>query len=725
MNYLFRLPEEEPEPIKISNSNHISGVKNGDHNRVDMGIDNFARQSRHSLSHLVGSSSGLAGVDPRDLIHQMTSHDSTSANSTRDSTALHHNQHQQHNHHMAYTSHPQNGTALRSAKVDGNVVTVVEPSTPSPAPHQIRMNLNHKDVTRSMVHLNPGNTHFGRSSAPPQVFDNNSSSHLFGTNSAVLRQQTASSLQQRAAELRGLQKQADASPAHTPIPSFANAPSIIQRPPTVSPHPQQDQVMETQHELRPFIWSANTVSSSQTNFSSNLNSPSRALAIFGVSQLPVSEIRSTCEAFGSLLYFRSEFSSYKNVIFIAYHDIRSALHASNELKTYLQRIASSSLNEFDAIKCIDALKVTNSVCLTASSQHDESALLFSNVPYGIDKETVGQLTSSFGAVRSIYQHTSEQEATSGACYVVCFYDIQDANQCILEIQSTMPWGSMVKIRPQERVDSERKRSQDFLSLLSNWRMNSRSPAPSAQNNIPNNIAAARRISAASSPTTSAASSAKFSTDENTGKVQTPPTISTTESTTPPISFIPPTPQLVVGPDGQYSYVIVQPQGFQAPPPAAQYIQPGILPPAPMPAPQYVFDGQNYWLQHPPPPVREHTIPNAHSHVQTFHQMPNASVPISYPVMPVYPVANPGGNIHTDSSLSSGGSHNHSYAANVPNAAVAEVKKENNGKADNSNQRNVLDIEAVKQGWDVRTSLMIRNIPNKYVIDAMYCILYIQ
>ena len=30
----------------------------------NMGMDNFARQSRHSLSRLVGSSAGLAGVHP-------------------------------------------------------------------------------------------------------------------------------------------------------------------------------------------------------------------------------------------------------------------------------------------------------------------------------------------------------------------------------------------------------------------------------------------------------------------------------------------------------------------------------------------------------------------------------------------------------------------------------------------------------------------------------------
>ncbi len=766
---------------------------------VDMGIDNFARQSRHSLSRLVGSSAGLAGVDPRDLIHQMTqAHQmaDTSTHPTHSHSHSHSHSHRdrertntKNNSNLPYSSQPHNGSGsgsgsgliLRSAKIDGNVVTVVEPSTPSPAPHQMKMNMNNMNFGQK--DFTPTFSHFGRSSAPPQIFDgSNDASHMFSSNSATsaaLRQHTATSLQRRAAELRGLQnnmsnvqKKAEAvtavttaqSSSHTPVPSFSNAPSssrysvnhththtqnhnhnnhnnhLHHRPPTTSPLPP-DQETETQHELRSFIWSANNSNRSNHshgNFSSNNNSrnhgPSRALAIFGASQLPISEVRSTCEAFGSLLYFRSEFCSSKNVIFVAYHDLRSACHASKELKTYLQRITSSNLNEIESITCRDALKVLYSVSLTASSERNDSALLFSNVPYGIDKETFTQMMTSFGAVQSVDQQNLNSEDSSILCFGVSFYDVQDASHCILEMQSTMPWGPSVSIKAQMRAENERKRGQDFLSLISNWRLGTRAtPVPSMQNNIPKNIATESRLSSTSSPSSSSLSP-KIPSDENLRQMNNPSTAST-ESTTPPIAFAPQAPQLVVGPDGQYSYVIVQPHAYQAS--SSQYAQPAAVLPSPIapphqahsiPAPHYVFDGQNYWLQSPAREQHQHqhAIPNTHTHVPTYHQVSNPSV-ATYPVMPVYPMANPGGQAaQTDSSLSSGSSHNyqnhnhqnlqnhqnhqnHAYAANIP---LTEVKKENNDKADSSNQRNHLDLEAVKKGWDIRTSLMIRNIPNK-------------
>ena len=160
-------------------------------------MDNFARQSRHSLSCLVGSSAGLAGVHPmaNNGAVNVASSSSASArnnNSTSmDNRLPYSSQSQSHS-----QSHTQSRSGLRTANIDGNVVTVVEPSTPSPAPKQIRMNMNfgHTNVNVNGIEMNMNSTfssHFGRSSAPPQVFDGNDnlhSSHLFTSidNSAVL-----------------------------------------------------------------------------------------------------------------------------------------------------------------------------------------------------------------------------------------------------------------------------------------------------------------------------------------------------------------------------------------------------------------------------------------------------------------------------------------------------------------------------------------------------------
>ena len=217
-------------------------------------MDNFARQSRHSLSRLVGSSAGLAGVHPmaNNGAVNVASSSSASArnnNSTSMDNRLPYSSQSQSQSHSQ--SHTQNRSGLWT------VVTVVEPSTPSPAPKQIRMNMNfgHTNVNVNGIEMNMNSTfssHFGRSSAPPQVFDGNDnlhSSHLFTSidNSAVLWQHTATSLQRRAVELRDLQLQKKVetttttvatapSPSHTPVPSFSNDPSryLVQRPPSAS-----------------------------------------------------------------------------------------------------------------------------------------------------------------------------------------------------------------------------------------------------------------------------------------------------------------------------------------------------------------------------------------------------------------------------------------------------------------------------------------------------------
>lgn len=695
---ISRLSNAEQETAKMKNTtsqNNMNSKNGGNGVEVDMVMDNFARQSRHTLTHLVGSTAGLS-LKPRELMN----------NSQNKSTKTD----QSYLRDRSYRLHEQNGTAYRNGKADGNIVTIIEPgNTPSPAPHQLCMNLGTKDIgTNKIMQISPSPSRFGRSSAPPQVFDNNISSYRYGTNSAALRQHTANKLQQRAAELRAPRR----NPPHdyTPSPTLSNDTTQF------SPSPQPP-LSETEQELESFTWRSN-LTMSQNNISSNMNSPSRALAIFGVSQLPVSEVRSTCEAFGSLLYFRSEFCNWKNVIFIAYHDLRGACQASNELNAYLQNIASSSLNEVDSSYCKENLKIMYSVSLAASSELDDSAIVFSNIPYNVDIETVTQLMTSFGGVQSVDSYSSDNKSPSnGACYVVRFYDIQDANHCMLEMQSTIPWGPTVHIKSQRRSDSERQQGQELLALTSKWRMASRTSNSTTQSAVPRNIATSRRLSNTSTPSLSPNTTSATNEVKKVHHNSTP----STESSSPPLQFAAQAPQLVVGPDGQYSYVIVQPNTYQAP--TTQYVQNGAVlaphmpvahQPHPIPTPQYIFDGQNYWLQNPPP-VREHTMTNPH--LPAYHQMPNQQ--IAYQVMPVYPVANPNGqHVQTDSSLSSGSSQNqgpHYINGNRINARVQvpEITKETNGRSNSSNQHNFLDIEAVKQGWDVRTSLMIRNIPNKY------------
>ena len=607
---------------------------------VDMSIDNYSRQSRHSLTRLVGSSNNGFPLDSRNILHQKITEQ--------------------------YRNGTGEMTTLRTLQETSDGRTTANKQN-------TQRNVLPEDLIKKMDLLKI-NSSIGRASAPPQFYDKNLSQYGLGTNSHVL---------QRQADITTLLKREDPTPppAPTSIDFSSTVSSVsVQRSDTATPSLRNES--ETMEQLRPFIW--NSICSNSRDLP---DQASRALAIFGVSQLPISEIRSTCEAFGSLLYFRSEFCASRNVIFTAYHDLRSACHASKELKNYLQRMASSSIVNSDTAKCEDSLHVMFSVSLLSSSERDESSLLFSNLPFGVDKEQVYQIMASFGAILSVSEHVNDGEVSSSdSSYLVKFYDVQDANHCILEIQSTKPWGQTVSIKTQKRADNDRKRGQDLLSLISTWRMTAN---PSQQRNLINNM-----------------------THSQTYSPKTVSSTSSTQSTTPPLTFLTPAPQLVVGPDGQYSYVVLQPQGYQASQP--QFVQPGTVvpshvthqPPHPIPQAQYVFDGQNYWLQHPsaapPPPPREHHLNN--NHMPGFHHIQQNQT-LAYQVLPVYPNA-PNQNVHGNANVPGRNGHNHNLGANGLKSGGRD-----NGNSE-SNQRNVLDIEAVKQGWDIRTSLMIRNIPNK-------------
>jgi hypothetical protein len=118
-------------------------------------------------------------------------------------------------------------------------------------------------------------------------------------------------------------------------------------------------------------------------------------------------------------------------------------------------------------------------------------------------------------------------------------------------------------------------------------------------------------------------------------------------------------------------------------------------------------GVHYWQHAAPPPVshyRPHvqgttvgSSPPFDSHLP--HQYPGAGSP-SAPYYPHYVPA-----LQTDSSLSSGGS-----------AQIIKAPRRTTDVSvydDRETRHLMLDINSVESGQDTRTSLMVRNIPNKY------------
>ena len=564
-------------------------------------------------------------------------------------------------------------------------VTVVEPS-PCATPALALMggganNLSGTEAVLSesgqnLLSLN-GSSLFqaGRASAPP---------HLFESHSIRNRQMMS---KQNPFPQSGVSV---SKPARTPIPSFQNAPGPYSGQisgPTPLPLPVETEKFDDPafHELSPFVWEENQSNNQKATY------PSRALAIFGLTGMQLSEVKTTLEAFGSLLYIRSDFFASKGVLFIAYHDLRSSRHAAGELNVYLRQMIDGGGQKTSEIKVMYCLS------LTSSSERDDSTLVISNLPPAVREQSVRDLLeSTYGALRSVHREPA-------GCYIIEFFDLQDASQALLEIQSTMPWGSSAVISTKLRQDYERKKGQELFALIGRWRQENTQNVEVSHAAVPPERVSPPAYGVPSTISARAPQSPSASQDGQTNS---------SSSSTPSVAYHP-TAQVVVGPDGLSYIVMQQPQGY----PAARY---GGLMPQMQHAQQHVvsgphgsyigqqnFEGQGYWVQQPHNTMHPHGLPYGPGSTsqgifpqqvvdpqQHHQQYPGRPMPSYAPVLT--------GHTHAvDSSISSGNT-------STGKRSVVQPKQE-----DNSAEHLALSIQAVKQGLDTRTSLMVRNIPNKY------------
>lgn len=564
-------------------------------------------------------------------------------------------------------------------------VTVVEPS-PCATPALALMggggnNLSGTEAiltesTQNLLSLN-GSSLFqaGRASAPP---------HLFESHSIRNRQMMS--------KQNPFPQSAVSKPARTPIPSFQNAPGAYSghisgptpRPLSVETEKIDDPAFQ---ELSPFVWEENKSNNQKATY------PSRALAIFGLAGMQLPEVKTTLEAFGSLLYIRSEFFVSKGVLFIAYHDLRSSRHAAGELNVYLRQMTDGGGQKTSDIKVMYCLS------LTSSSERDDSTLVISNLPPAVREQSVRDLLeSTYGALRSVHREPA-------GCYIIEFFDLQDASQALLEIQSTMPWGASAVISTKLRQDYERKKGQELFALIGRWR----------QGNIQN--AEVSRAAVSSERVSTPAGAYGVPSSISARVPQSPSsdvqTNSTGSSNTPSVAYHP-TAQVVVGHDGLSYIVMQQPQGYPAAQygggiPQMQHVQHVVSSPHGTYNGQQHFEGQGYWVQQPhnhntmhphgmpygPGSASQGVFPHQAVDSQQHHQQ--------YPgrAMASYAPASTGHGHVVDSSISSGNT-------STGKRSVVQPKQD-----DTSAEPLALSIQAVKQGMDTRTSLMVRNIPNKY------------
>jgi len=737
-----------------NNSNIVSFSRYTTSASKDMGLDNIARQTRHSLSRVTGRSTEISpsivdGNGPGSVYHMGLDidHDKTIPHTGTNSYPF-----------LQSTLLTQDRLSSEDVSTDfynintgvGCIVEEPRSCTASPTPHQFQLNtadnsgrtmmksansgLNHlTEATEKLYNLNENR--MGRASAPPMVVGRQT--HDAGS-PAISCYQSCQSLQERKLEIREFQqipKTSDVqnmvsnkmldknttsnygNPAHMYNTQYEASPPSNRNVQRIA---RMEEDKKRHNDLVPFIWDVVNVSRDQQVSSP----PSRALAIIDAYRLLISEVRSTCEAFGSLLYFRPEFCQTRGIILFAYHDMRSARHAAKELNSYLLRLTTPHHAQHSYQ---DNFKVMYCINLNSSAAINESMIKLSNLPLGVDDKSVNELIASYGAVRSIHFQAEEtMGGENGASYTVEFYDIQDANQALLELQGMSPWGAGVIISQTERSQQERAQGRDLLSLIGRWRrcdtqkLNGSAnilrappsppppppPIPTSHISVQNTIQP-KRLS--SSPQSSSNwSSSNSNSVGSTSKGIFEPSRSVSE-VPPHVTPYAPTPQLVIGADGHYSYVMMTPHAYATP---SQYPQHGpIIPPMQhvqqhfVPGPQgtYVtssgYHGQNYWL-HPSQPTL--TVPTP-SQIPQYQHVPCAPLIPGQPYahgynIPVYGAPTASVPPITDSSLSSGNSSSGKFSPRSDNKEKTHL---------------TLNFEAVKTGKDTRTSLMVRNIPNKY------------
>jgi hypothetical protein len=406
-----------------------------------------------------------------------------------------------------------------------------------------------------------------------------------------------------------------------------------------------------EEELRPFTWDINH------------HEPSRALAILRVTSFLPNDIQSLCESFGVVEAFRADFLD-RGVVFVSYFDMRCAQFAAMQLPSRLQRLGAGP----------ETAIVKFCVPLTSSSQNDDSLVVINDLPNHMSVDSLAQILSSYGAIRSLKNVGGNYHNVSS--FVAEFHDVQDARHVVLELDSTQPWGPDVSVEVGNRNPSDRKKGRELLALIGRWRgrgggqMNrSRQPVSGAD------VGMYRQ----QDPSGMGHRDVRYDRGVQPGESAT---------------------QFVLGPDGRYSYNNTYPVH-----PPSGYPPYGGIPPTGRHQGDHVVHTTHgtymtHHVNHPPPPPQQQFYSPQHPQRSPFsggssvvsggsHHSGHRSVP---------------GYYGDDRSIGS-----HSNVRSVP----THIGSLAGSTSDGNNQHLMLDLDVVENGMDTRTSLMVRNIPNKY------------
>jgi len=565
----------------------------------------------------------------------------------------------------------------------------------------------------------------GRSSAPPNLFISSipQKQHPLLNHNQLNIQRVQSPAISYTAQTSSLDpRRTTPSPSlpSNPEPSNSITPGML----------SSDQEVLAEFELEPFVYDA-MAGTKQAK-------PSRGLIILGLSsilktfKIGIAEIQTTCEAFGALETFRTDFATTKGVIFFSYFNLLHAQHAAMELGGYLARFAGvDNANSLHGPRQSDfSIKVKYCIPLHSSAHKDDSLILLSNLHSSTDEDSLTSMMESYGAVKAIhyqmvsndqsqqnhsqengYNFEEEDESKETQSYTVEFFDIQDAKHALLELVNCQPLGKNVKVERGMTNPSMRRKGIKLVTLLGKWRQGQGpqdrpvSFTPPVTTTPPPLSHVSERSSTPSIPKSNSPVPVIHPHNGHRTVVSPAPQFNTQHVSGPQA-------QLLISPDGQYQYVMLNPQSSQGG--QVQHVMhsnhPHYVPAGTQihnhPGVPHTPNSSQYWtVAHP----AHQSSPYPTTHV--ILQQPG--VPTSSPYLvqnagvPVY--ANMTSNMHSDNPNISNGNHRNS--SNKKGSSNSN-KHRQSGDATEENLRLALDINFVANGTDTRSSLMVRNIPNK-------------
>ena len=195
-------------------------------------------------------------------------------------------------------------------------------------------------------------------------------------------------------------------------------------------------------------------------------SESRALILFHSPTISPVSVRDACSKYGVLYYIRPEFHG-KGVTFLSYFDLRSAIHAFGSIKEELGADAAASVHY--------------SVMLHAANNNtEEFRLIVRHFPEGRPESEIQSIFSRYGQLRSIQRTFGVDEtestvdptaANDSSAYSIEYYNIQDARLAASELSATSAqmWGPKTIINSASLDSRKQQLCRQLLATLSRWR----------------------------------------------------------------------------------------------------------------------------------------------------------------------------------------------------------------------------------------------------------------